>query len=64
MKRKLVGEKRKHYCKYGQRWQAETAFSMIKRRQSDAVAARTYWSQCRELMLMALTHNIMILAAA
>jgi hypothetical protein len=35
--------------------------SMIKRRQGAHVHARTYHNQCRELRLMALTHNIMIL---
>ena len=51
------------YCSYGQRWQVETVFSMIKRRQGSAVHARSYPSQSRELMLMALTHNLMVLAA-
>ena len=48
--------------KYGQRWQCETVISMIKRRQAVATKGRSYWSQCRDLLLMALTHNIMILA--
>ncbi len=47
--------------KYGQRWQCETVISMIKRRQSTFTRGRSYWSQCRDLLLMALTHNIMIL---
>jgi len=51
----------KTYGGYGQRWQVETAFSMIKRRSATAVHARTYWSQCRELWLLAITHNVMIL---
>jgi hypothetical protein len=34
---------------------------MIKRRQGAPVHARTYHSQCRELRLFALTHNIIIL---
>jgi hypothetical protein len=46
---------------YGQRWQAETVFSMIKRRLSAAVAARSYWPQCREVMLLVVNHNVMIL---
>lgn len=54
---------RLHLTNYGQRWQAETTFSMIKRRQGSAVNAMTYWSQCRALMLMAITHNILILYA-
>jgi len=46
---------------YGQRWQAETVFSMIKRRQGDAVHAISHHAQRRALMLKVLTHNIMIL---
>jgi len=36
---------------------------MIKRRLGSAVNARTYWPQCRALMLKAVTHNILILYA-
>jgi len=39
----------------------ETVMSMIKRRQGSHAPARHYHSQCRDLYLMALTHNIMIL---
>ena len=46
---------------YGQRWQVETVFSMIKRNYGSALRARNYWSQCREMMLLALTHNIAII---
>jgi hypothetical protein len=59
MKRRL----NKHYGRYGQRWQAETGFSMFKRRLGSEVHGRTYWSQCRELLLMAITYNIMLLYA-
>ncbi len=48
---------------YGQRWQIETAFSMLKRNLGSALRARTYWSQCRESMLRVITHNVMILFA-
>jgi hypothetical protein len=51
----------KRFGGYGQRWQIETAYSMVKRRLGGAVAARTYWGQVRELLLLALTHNILIL---
>ena len=34
---------------YRQRWQVETVFSMIKRRQGAELNAKTYWSQCRAL---------------
>ena len=46
---------------YHDRCQAETVMSMIKRRQGSHVHGRTYHSQCRDLYLMALTHNVMIL---
>jgi len=46
---------------YGQRWQVETVFSMIKRNFGSALRARKYWSQCREMMLLVLTHNIAII---
>jgi hypothetical protein len=63
MRRVLTDWLGKFYCDYGQRWQAETVFSMIKRRLGEAIPGRSYWSQCRELMLNALTHNVLILAA-
>lgn len=46
---------------YRRRSQVETVISMIKRRQGNHVHARSYHSQCRELRLLVLTHNIMIL---
>lgn len=48
-------------AKYHRRAQVETVISMIKRRQGNHVRGRTYQSQCRDLRLMALTHNVMIL---
>jgi hypothetical protein len=50
----------KNYGHYGQRWQAETGFSMIKRRLGSGLGGRTYQSQCREIMLMVLTFNLML----
>ena len=50
-----------HLTPYGQRCQVETVMSMIKRRLGSAVGAYSYWSQCRAMMLKALTHNILIL---
>ena len=47
--------------RYGQRWQAETVFSMIKRTSGDVVNGRSYWQRSRLLLLKALTHNITIL---
>ena len=49
--------------RYGQRWQSETVFSMIKRLSGEVVRARTYWRRCRLLLLKVLTHNISILVA-
>jgi len=46
---------------YGQRWQVETVFSMLKRNLGSALRARHYHSQTREIRLRILTHNIMIL---
>ena len=46
---------------YGQRWQVETVHSMIKRVLGAALRARSYWSQSREIILKALTLNVMIL---
>ena len=46
---------------YRRRSQVETVISMIKRRQGANVSGRSYHSQCRELRLLVLTHNIMIL---
>jgi transposase len=46
---------------YGQRWQIETVFSMIKRRLGPALRSRSYYAQCREVTLKVLTHNLMIL---
>lgn len=51
----------KDYCQYGQRAQAETGNSMIKRRQGSTLPGRTAFSQRRDLRLMCLTHNAMIL---
>jgi hypothetical protein len=46
---------------YRQRAQVETVFSVLKRRLDASVNADGFWSQCRALMLKALTHNIMLL---
>jgi hypothetical protein len=46
--------------KYGQRWQCETVFSMIKRNFTDSLTGRSYWPQCRDMMLLVLTHNLAI----
>lgn len=45
---------------YGQRWQAETVNSMVKRRLGSALRARVEANQSREIILRAITHNVMI----
>jgi len=60
-RRRMKQRLNKDYCQYGQRAQAETGNSMVKRRQSSTLPGRTAWSQRRNLRLMALTHNAMIL---
>jgi transposase len=56
------GNRRKRV--FGQRWQAESAFSRHKRRLGSAVAGRSDESRKRECLLRVLTHNLMLLAAA
>ena len=46
--------------RYGQRWQAETVMSMIKRRLGPAVVGRTDASRARDTMLKVITHNVML----
>jgi hypothetical protein len=46
--------------RYGQRWQVETVNSMIKRRLGSALRARVEANQFREIILRAITHNVMI----
>jgi hypothetical protein len=54
--------KRKADAKYyGQRWQAETVNSMIKRNLGSALRATTARGRCKELLLRVLTHNVMVL---
>lgn len=43
---------------YGQRWKSETANSVIKRRYGDYVASAKWWSQFKEMMLMAFVYNV------
>jgi DDE family transposase len=56
MKQRLT----KDYGHYGQRWQIECTNSMIKRRLTTTVQARNYWAQCRELLLLVLTYQVML----
>ena len=63
-RRRMKQRLNKRYGKYGQRAQAETGFSMIKRRLGTLVRGKGYWSQCRDLLLMAITYNIMLVQTA
>jgi hypothetical protein len=56
MKRRFAQYKRQ----YGQLWQVETVNSMINRRLDSVLRARQYGSQYREIVLKAITHNVMI----
>ena len=56
MKPRFARRKRK----YGQRWQVETVNSMLKRRLGSALRARVEANQFREIILRAITHNVMI----
>ena len=49
--------------KYGQRWQAESAFSRHKRLLGSALCSRSDRARERECYLRVLTHNLMLLAA-
>jgi Transposase DDE domain/Transposase domain (DUF772) len=62
-RRRMKQRLNKDYGSYGQRWQAETGFSMFKHRLGSSVEGRSYWSQCRDLLLMAITYNIMLISA-
>lgn len=45
---------------YGQRWQVETVFSMIKQNLGSAIRERSYWSQNRAMLMKVLAHNVMV----
>jgi len=51
---------RLHTTRYGQRWQVETVNSMLKRLLDSALRARKRWNKYREIVLRALTLNVMI----
>jgi Transposase DDE domain len=59
-RRQMKQRLNKHYGGYGQRWQVECTNSLIKRRLTSTVAARSYWAQCRELLLIVLTYQTML----
>jgi hypothetical protein len=61
MKRLLRTKRRRRKHGYTQRAQAETSNSMIKRNLTDELTSRSFHAQNRELRLIVLTHNLMIL---
>lgn len=60
MRRRFTGGPDKKH--YGQRWQVETVNSMIKRNLGSACRARTPTGRKKDVLLRAITHNVMILA--
>jgi hypothetical protein len=56
--------RRFHRRKYGQRWQAESVISRMKRRLGPAFRGRSDESRRRESDLRVFTHNLMILAGS
>ena len=48
---------------FGQRWQCETTMFMLKQHQGDALTARSYQTRRREMGLMCVSHNLMIVYA-
>lgn len=60
MSRLLRIRRQRRRTGYTQRWQIETAVSMIKRNLGDALSGAAYHSQCRELRRLAIVHNVMI----
>lgn len=59
-RRRMKQRLNKNYGRYGQRWQVECTNSMIKRRLTTTVAARSHWARCRELLLIVLTYQCML----
>jgi len=43
---------------YGQRWKVETVYSVVKRRFGEALTARTYWQQVKQVLLRSVTYNV------
>lgn len=59
-RRQMKQRLNKHYGGYGQRWQVECTNAMIKRRLTTTVHARSHWARCRELLLIVLTYQCML----
>ncbi len=61
MKRLLRTKRSRRRCGYTQRWQVETAISMIKRNLGSALRGKTALRRKGDLLLKVLTHNVMII---
>ena len=61
MRRQLKTKRSRRRCGYTQRWQVETANSMMKRNLGSALRGKANQSRMRDLRLKVLTHNLMIL---
>ena len=61
MKKLLGTQQGRKRSGYTQRWQVETANSMMKRNLGSALSGKTAWSRKRDMALKALTHDVMIL---
>ncbi len=59
-RRQMKQRLNKDYGHYGQRWQVECTNAMIKRRLTATVNARSYWAKGRELLLIVLTYQCML----
>ena len=59
-RRQMKQRLNKDYGHYGQRWQVECTNAMIKRRLTATVNARSYWAKGRELFLIVLTYQCML----
>jgi hypothetical protein len=57
-------KRRFHRRKYGQRWQAESVISRLKRRLGSALRGRSHAARQRESHLKVFTHDLMILAGS
>lgn len=62
-RREMYYKLKKSRDEFGKRWQVETVISMIKRVLGQSVTGRSYWSQCRDIFLKAVVHNITLVAA-
>jgi hypothetical protein len=60
MRSLLASKRRRRRCGYTQRWQVETVASMVKRNLGEELSGKTRHSRHRQMRLLAIVHNIMI----